>query len=298
VPPIVRAFASVPAARPQLSRAMLVSWMQADAAYRGELARGLDSAAASGPGDVLSVWSGPPVAFLHIEKTAGMSVSQALEQQFHPTQINPDALAACDDARMRRYALIRGHFDLPTLRRIDPDRFVLTFLREPKARILSLHQYWRSYVPESLAELHPGAAKAASMPLLDWLRCDAPEIQNAIDGHYVRRLLGLYRGPAGDPVRDDPEGCLAAAIRALDGLGFVGLTEQMGRSLDVLGRQLGFSRPVSAPRVNVTAANPTGAGRAFRSAPREAVTPEIEAELDRLTVLDRVLYERARSRLG
>jgi len=54
IPPIVRALGSVPAARPQLGRAMLISWMTADAAYRGELARGLDSAAATGPGDVLA----------------------------------------------------------------------------------------------------------------------------------------------------------------------------------------------------------------------------------------------------
>lgn len=298
VPPIVRALASVPAARPQLSRAMLMSWMTADAAYRGELTRGLDSHAAQGPGDVLSVWNGRPVAFLHIEKTAGMSVSHALETQFHPTQINPDALAACPDADMRRYALVRGHFDLPTLRRIDPDRFVLTFLREPRARILSLYHYWRSYAPELLADLHPGARMAAGMPLLDWLREGSDELRDAIDNHYVRRLLGAYAwAPGGDRLRLDPSGCLDAAGRELDGLGFVGVTEAMEPSMRALGRTLGFTRPVTAPRVNVTAANEAGPGATFRHVAREPMTPEIEAELDRLTALDRVLHARARARL-
>jgi hypothetical protein len=298
IPPIVRALGSVPAARPQLGRAMLISWMTADAAYRGELARGLDSAAATGPGDVLSVWQGEKVAFLHLEKTAGMAVSQALEAQFHPTQINLDAHRLEPDATMRRYALIRGHFDLPTLRRIDQSRFVLTFLREPSARILSLYYYWRSYTPDLHHAISSGAALAASMGLLDWLRCEATEVRDSIDNHYVRRLLGDYcASAASDPLQDDPQGCLDRALAALDGLGFVGLTEAMDASLQALARRLGFTRPLVAQLVNVTDANAGASSATFRRVRREPITPEIRAELDRLTRLDRVLYERARARL-
>jgi hypothetical protein len=86
-------------------------------------------------------------------------------------------------------------------------------------------------------------------------------------------------------------------LAALDGLGFVGLTEAMDASLQALARRLGFTRPLVAQLVNVTDANAGASSATFRRVRREPITPEIRAELDRLTRLDRVLYERARARL-
>lgn len=306
VPPLLRALAGVPAARPQLTRAMLASWIAADEVTRSALTAGLGSRELATPGDVLRVWRGPPISFLHLEKTAGMSVSLFLEGLFHPTQIDPDLSPRhAEEVHVNRHgprpAFIRGHYDLPKLRRTGLDRFVLTFLREPRARLLSLYYFWRSHTPLAAVKtgVHPGVAEATSCSLLVWLRSTNPEVRNAIDNFYVRRLTGVIdRGGAGDTLATDPDRCLEDALQALASMEFVGITEQMDASLSVLGRMLEFAPPPAAPRVNVAATNEWGRSSAFRPVWREPITPEIDAELTRLTRLDRVIYDAARTWLA
>ena len=72
----------------------------------------------------------------------------------------------------------------------------------------------------------------------------------------------------------------------------------MDASLSVLGRMLEFPPPRVVPEVNVAARNEWGRSSAFRPVWREPITPEIEAELARLTRLDLVIYNAARIRLA
>ena len=303
ISPLLRGFSRVPAARPFLTRAMLASWLVADPHYRGMLKDGLDGQDTDGPGDALSLWTGPRVGFLHLEKTAGSAVTQVLELLFHPAQISPflaDAHRVDADA-LRRAAFVRSHCDLPELRRIDPERFIVTFLREPRARILSLYHYWRSHTAEGQVApgVHPGAALANRLGLLELLRDPSPAIRDAIDNFYVRRLTGIHdRGPEGDRLARDPDGALADALAALDGIEFVGVTERMDESMAALGRALEFVPPARSPRVNGTADNAAELGVLFRAVEREAITPEIEAELARLTRLDRTVYAAALARMA
>lgn len=223
VPPLLRALASVPAARHQLMRTMLISWMKADAGYRNEL----DSVTPAS-GDQLEVWLGRPVAFLHLEKTAGMSLASFLTSRFHPLQIDPDPDRTCPPhvklpfpphviERVKRYPLVWGHYDLPSIRRLGDDRFMFTILREPKARILSLYWYWRSHGSLYLGRTggNECVLAAQSLSLVAFLRCEDPIVRNYIDNFYVRRLTGLYVDGSGDPVLAGTEASLKSALDAL-----------------------------------------------------------------------------------
>ena len=306
LPPLLRGLAGVSAARFHLTQAMLASWMTADEINRGNLLAGLGSRSLAAPGDLLRVWKGPPISFLHLEKTAGTSVSTFLEGLFHPTQIERhpslgQARGLHVNPHGPRPAFIHGHYDLPTLCRAGPDRFVLTFLREPRARTLSLYYFWRSHTSHEAAKrgVHPGVAEAASCSLLDWLRSSRPEVRNAIDNFYVRRLTGAAdQGPGADALAAAPGCRLKDALQALASMEFVGITEQMSASLAVLGRMLEFPPPSVVPEVNVAADNEWGRSSAFKPVWREPITPEIEAELTRLTRLDLVIYHTARTRLA
>lgn len=309
VPPLLRALASVPAARHQLTRAMLASWMDADRPHKEGMKQELGSTAAA-QGDSLEVWLGRPVAFLHLEKTAGMSVASFLTARFHPLQIDPDPNRGFPPhvltpfpphivGKVRRYPLVWGHYDLPSIRRIGGDRFVFTFLREPKARILSLYWYWRSHGPLHLGRdgFDQPALAALSLPLAEFLRCDDPCIRDHIDNFYVRRLTGRYlTGGAGDTLMTDAEGSLKAALDALASLDFVGITEDMDDSMAALGGLLDFDPPAKAPRVNVTRrrdgwTTPDGEG------PYDPISPRVAAELAKLTRMDEPVYAAACQRL-
>ncbi|HTW28811.1 MAG TPA: DUF4214 domain-containing protein [Acetobacteraceae bacterium] len=263
-----------------------------------------DATDAAPYGNPLRIWSGPPVAFLHLEKTAGNSVLDVLLDRFHPLQINRDPgrtrpphlyLPCPEDAAP---ALIWGHYDLPTLRRLGGDRFIFTFLREPAERILSLYHFWRSQDPAEMPpdERHAGVRAAQALGLADFLRSRDPEVRDHIDNLYARRLTGCYAtGAARDPLMADPEGVLADARAALAGLDFVGVTEAFDAGLAALAARLGLPPVREAPRVNVLADMQADPGTPFRPLAQEPVTPVIRAALDQLTRLDARLYAIARA---
>jgi hypothetical protein len=295
LPPLMRALATVPAGREQLTRAMLASWLLADETYRGRLAQDL-AADDARIGNPLRVWSGPPVTFLHLEKTAGMAMVAALAAQFHPLQIDADprrahpphlfsALPPFLLARVRRCAFVWGHYDIPAVRRLGGGRFTFTMLREPRARIRSLYRYWRGQAALDLGwnGMNQPVLLAQRLDFDVFLQIDDPMVVNYIDNFYVRRLTGQYVTDDGDPLARDPDHWLRTALGALEQLDFVGLTEDTDGALARLGALLGFAPPARVGRVNVT----QGA----------VAAPSVDdAILERLTALDRVVYAAAAER--
>jgi hypothetical protein len=261
-------------------------------------------------GDILTAWTGPKLGFLHLEKCGGLAVMRWLAPQFHPDQIDPDPTRAVPPQNFyrapagigrdaARYPLLWGHFGLPALERIDCDRFRFTFLREPRARLVSIYQFWRSVRPEMIADVanDPLMGAAHRHDLLGFLRDPEPSLRDYLDNFYTRRLTGQYvTGAAVDPLGIDPAGTLDDARAALARLDFVGITEAMDESVQRLAVLTGAKPPLGAVRGNVTAENHTESTEMFRKAERSVLTPEIEAELDRLTSLDGVLYAEALAR--
>ena len=297
LPPLLRAVAYVPQARTLLNRAMLLSNQRGPAVHR--------LSAAQMMGDPMTLWRGPKVRFLHLEKTAGSSLIAALAAQFHPLQIHSDTdrRGRSPDQQRRRHeaeashraaAVVWGHYDLPALRRLDGDQpcFRFCLLREPRQRILSLYYFWRSNEEERSESVR----FAHENRLLAFLRVQNPVIRNDVDNMYVRRLTGLYATASADPLRDAPEASLAAALEALDSLDFVGISNRLGDSLSVLGQMLDFTPPARTPEVNVQSNAERNTLLPVRPTAREPLTPAIEAELDRLTRLDIMLYRHAEQR--
>jgi hypothetical protein len=298
LPPLMRALATVPAGREQLTRAMLAGWVLADASYQGRL-RGEMEEKPGPDGNRLAVWSGPPVTFLHLEKTAGMSVVAALSAQFHPLQIDADLRRAFPPHvltplppflldRVRRCALVWGHYDVPSIARLGPGRFTITFLRDPAERIVSLYRYWRAQAALDLGwnGMNQPVLAAQRLSLAEFLHTDDPWILDYIDNFYVRRLTGQYASHHfRDPLRTAPEHWRNAAVTALGRFDFIGFTDDIAGALTELGGRLGFAAPHAAPRVNVTRTMPEAGDL------RDAT---VQAALARLTRLDRVVYDEAR----
>ena len=302
LPPLMRALASLPAGREQLTRAMLASWLLADSAYQGRL-RGEMIDGDTRLGNALRVWSGPPVTFLHLEKTAGMSVIAALAAQFHPLQIDADLRRAFPPhvlcplppfllPRVRRCALVWGHYDLPSIRRLGPGRFTFTLLREPASRIVSLYRYWRGQAALDLGwnGMNAPVLAAQRLSLAEFLNTDDPVILDYIDNFYVRRLTGQYASlNAADPLVVDSQHWLDQALDALETLDFVGVTEDADGAMAQLAARLDFAGPRRAPRVNVTAA---------LDQHDDLAEPAVRDALVRLTRLDRDIYAAALRRHG
>ncbi len=315
-PPLLRALAAVPDARWMMRQAVLLVWR-----YQQQRGDGIDlfpawiteNSVDQVPdliGEVFTAWTGPKLALLHLEKCGGIALMRWLAGCFHPFQIDPDPNRSQPPHLFERhsrglgrdaarYPLVWGHYDLPSLRRLDADRLIVTLLREPRGRIVSLYHYWRSVTPNLLdpAEGNFTVALAHRLDLLEFLRHDDPFLRDYLDNFYVRRLTGLYAtGAVADRLAEAPEAALAAARQALAGLAFVGITERMDESIARFAALIGVAPPPRAPRANSALDNPADPSGWFRSIARTALTSEIEAELDRLTSLDGPLYAEALAR--
>jgi hypothetical protein len=148
IPAILRALIATPAAWPQLSH-MISFYLMAE----GSLPRSDGGGIAPRSGNPLAFWQGEPVTFLHFERTAGTTLASLLTEKFHPLQIATAPLpfeGQCSDtvlAVIDDHKLVWGHYDLPSFRRLNARRRIITLLREPTARILSLYYFWRSIHP-------------------------------------------------------------------------------------------------------------------------------------------------------
>jgi hypothetical protein len=298
IPAILRGLIATPAAWPQLSH-MVSFYLMAE----GSLPRTEGGGIAPRSGNPLAFWQGEPVTFLHFERTAGTTLATLLTEKFHPLQIATAPLpfdGQCADlARIDDHKLIWGHYDLPAFRRLNARRRIITLLREPTARILSLYYFWRSIDPSRLRMFDDGRVLLAqSLNLLDFLHSDHQSLRDSIDNVYVRRLTGLGgSGTSNDLLEQDPDLSLARAFAALEHVHFVGIVEHLSETLAGLKVALGTDL-VSAPlRLNDSAGNPTNYPTMYRQIEREELTPAIQDALARMTRLDRVLYQSCAAKL-
>ncbi|WP_166316275.1 sulfotransferase family protein [Acetobacter estunensis] len=301
LPPLLRGVAMVEAARPYLGRAAMLA-ADPQALERGRLTHGQML------GDPQQHWTGRKVRFLHLEKTAGSSLTTWLAAKFHPRQIDPDPhrnipphIQPAHDGEGARQAahaaaLVWGHYDLPALRQIDEGTevhpFTFTILRDPNERILSLYYYWRA----NTVDRAPEVQFAHEHGLADFLAHPTVRVRNFIDNLYVRRLTGLYATEKSDPLRDDPERAVALACAALDSLDFVGFADDLDASLQSLAHRLGTDAPERAPRVNVLEHSIRNPVTPFRAVKYEALSADILGLLDDFTCYDRRVCEHARQR--
>ncbi len=249
---------------------------------------------------------------MHVPKTGGLSIHEALERALPPAWLSPKrwdssffaaGFEAFDqltgDARQRVVAdgdldclaearVISGHFCLENLERVAPAGAVATVLREPRARLLSLYTYWR-LTPGLREWFHPYVVMSdlARRPLDDFLA--EPQIAGATDNQVCRMLLhGDPRLPSGAFIADDDMAAIARdAVDRLATLGFVGVLEQGEALWDGLSRFFGF--PLQAGHsANVTSAT----GTLSAAVPGQMkITPRTLRLLELRTAADAIVYD-------
>src|SRR5262249_40549181 len=88
------------------------------------------------------------VFFLHLPKTGGSSLSSALAKKFASWEIFPWRHGRFDlfnQANLMPFRFFHGHFTISDLDYIPRPVRSVTLIREPRKRIVSLYNYWRSF---------------------------------------------------------------------------------------------------------------------------------------------------------
>lgn len=261
------------------------------------------------------------IGYLHVPKAAGTSVTEALVRAAAAT-VRDDgrAVTVCpavtdrslfgtfDDfgslapdqrsmvfrqplEQLAGFDVVRGHFDIRSLRAGRCDDDVAVLLREPRARLLSLYTYWRSWTEAEHASWgnYDASRHATRLTWVEFLR--DPSIAPQIDNVAARLVLGPH--PLVPLDRFIPEANVAEvtddALAALDGFGFVDVIENGPACWRRLGEWAELSLDVVAR--NETRSEDLG-GEVWQGS---GEPPALDA-LGRLTAIDHDLWTAAARR--
>src|SRR6185312_11961399 len=229
--------------------------------------------------------------FLHIPKTAGTSLRELLSSRFAPAEIlafeREDSPERRQEklTRIDRYPFVHGHVPYALADRFARRPFVATILRDPLERAVSAFHYMQGQVPGLVSAARARDYSAASRMSIGELIRHEPLAASRHLGNLQAWFLSTpkvhERFEYHDEYRVAVSGSdLERAKEHLEACDFVGLTERMGESMDLLGHAL-RDRPFGE------------AGTANRSRGRPAVAsldPSTMAALTDLTAQDRELY--------
>lgn len=241
------------------------------------------------------------IVVLHIPKTAGSSLTSVIFNNEPAYALYPRHLVYPQQRPLinrsadylNSFMMFSGHYYLDDIERWIPGRKALiTFLRDPRRRLLS-HYYFLRHLgrtePDSGNLL---ARKVADHDLLGFLRDDDPELVAGVTDNLMARHLtgpacwnddGLFHAEAPEVAR--------IATERLRGFFMVGFQERMDQDLDRLYARLGRPRPSHTPEIH--ARHRLGAtGEGDRT---DRLSPEIEAEIERRTRIDRMIYDFAQT---
>jgi hypothetical protein len=94
------------------------------------------------------------IVFLHAEKTGGTSIQAMLAKSLPKKEIlceHDDTIYWRTPSELNQYRVLCGHFNYDTTKLLTPGKnFLVTMVREPDKRILSLYNFWRAH-----DETHP-----------------------------------------------------------------------------------------------------------------------------------------------
>ncbi len=236
--------------------------------------------------------------FLHIPKTAGTSIIEALDQRYAPEAIFPeqlvDPLLTAPADALRRAHLFRGHLGARLEEIVSRPLVTFTMLRDPVARTRSHFRHVRREPEHPLHEhvnapgfdLRAFAEDPATQPLVRDYQArhltrsivQVPPSVPAFCRHPLARQMAFDFAP----LPHDEDALRQAALAALRRVDVVGTVEEgADAALARLAGVMGWREPVRARRLRVAAGDDS------------RVEPEAEAAIRRLTRVDQALHAAA-----
>lgn len=238
------------------------------------------------------------LVFVHIEKCGGTTLHAMLSSQFPPDRICPERFGTIGDWTINEladYDLFSGHFDLPSCRSIPGELRVITMLREPKSRLLSLFSFWKAHRPDPDRDLYDLIRIARDCTAEEFFAHDRvrhhPNVRDAMTGQ-LTRTRAVCELEADNPILADPDQALADATAALESLTSFGLVEAYEQSRVLLNQTLGLHMEQVAPCQVLDVLMREGTD--LMPVPPVTMSPRLDRLLDALTPIDRRLYARAR----
>ena len=210
----------------------------------------------------------PCLIFVHIPRAAGQTLNSIIGRCYRPSEVftyggpvgQPIAISSLDTSELR---VVKGHIPFGIDEQLHVPTTYVTFLREPVARVLSLHRY----IGEN--PRHPLHGSVGSMSLGEFVTSEIDDVEVA--NGQTRQLSGLPDHAPGPQMLESAKHHLTTEFVA------VGVTERFDESLLVLRHAVGWPIPLYRARNATTAA-------------RSRLAPEVRRLIESRNALDLELY--------
>ncbi|MEO0645278.1 MAG: sulfotransferase family 2 domain-containing protein [Cyanobacteria bacterium J06650_10] len=246
---------------------------------------------------VLKLSEQEALVFMHVPKTGGTTLHDILIQHFNEDEVCPERfnhLGKMSTNELIKYRFYSGHYDRKAIELIEKPKKIITILREPKSRILSLYYYWKAHRWEPIEEYDLGGPRIAKrLNLLEFLRYTEGGIPENIGNIQTRTLLGNISKGAHIEYPCPPNQILEKAIEALESLFCFGIMEEYESTMRLFCRRLEFSCPAYIRKARDH--TEFGTHPLMEAVEQEEITPEIEQALKALTQFDAKLYQYAKT---
>lgn len=240
------------------------------------------------------------VVFLHLPKCGGTTLHALLEQWFgagalHPERLN--GLYFATAAQLAAKRVFSGHFDFYATQLVPGRRLLISFMRDPVERLISLYNFHRAHRPDVVERDRLLLAGLAGKYDIDaYFRAAEVRAHPAINNSIVRYLSDQPQIPHLAPAaaaETSIEALCAQAVRNLDAFAFIGFMDDYDGSVGRLARRLGKPPVVRIERRQVLddlmQTNP-----GMRLIERQRPNEETLAQMEDLVRWDRVVYAAAR----
>ena len=242
------------------------------------------------------------VVFLHVPKCGGTTLHHILEQWFGRANMHPERfneLYSYTGAQLASALVYSGHYDFYATTLIPGPKKLVSFLRDPVERLVSLYNFHRAHTPEAIERGNLLLPRWASEHDIDAYFAH-PEIRRhpAIDNTIVRVFSSIPQtSPSmiGAELRNPTlEQMLEQALANLEKFTFVGFMDSYGRDVARLADTLGCAAPAEFPKHQVLDRLMDSGGN-VRRIEKQRPSRQTRDSLEELTRYDRLFYARARA---
>lgn len=257
----------------------------------------------------------PKIVFLHVPKCAGSSVDKyfidVLGKQnvliYDFKDLMPDRnenwINHCLFDNFLETRFISGHFDFNDCNKIIGNKHIITMIREPKSRIISLYYFLKSFNQYTISQypkrgnIRQTLIKLKKQDILNFLQNNDPYVLNIIDNSITRLLTGLYcKDNQNDPLKENPEKAINIALSNLNKFTAIGIVEKFDLSLKLFANILNLEVPKNTYKENVTLIN-NFVNKNLEKPIIEYINEEINNKLTKLTLLDDIIYQHSMKKL-
>jgi hypothetical protein len=242
--------------------------------------------------------SAPRLVFVHSPKTGGTTFHDLLANLYAEGRVCPERFNGLKNhpaGMLAHYRLFSGHYDLVSCQLIPGEKQIVTFLREPVSRLISLYNFLKAHRPDvvernewTLARLASdlGAADFFQHPLV----MNHPYIRDGMTRTLVDSLpMEAWPTIAERRPARDMSGAGREALERLSGLAAFGVMERYEESVGLIFACLGIPVPRSISRKMVLSDLIECEGN-YRPIEAVRVTPDLRSLIEQLVPADLELY--------